>query len=111
MLTKEELDAIEAKHAPAECTRFTVTLRDGEKAEYVLRDPSYDECIMMQTRIDSPGGGAAKAQRLLVQQCCVYPDRDGFEAILRVRPLLPFGDAMQGWLKRVTGMTAEEAAK
>ena len=103
MLTDEQVAEYETEH------KRVARLRGQNGAwEVVLRKPTRAEYKQFRSRSHDPSK-APDAQELLVRQCCVYPSREAFDALLEDWPGIP--EACGEAIKSLTGLSATDDVK
>lgn len=105
MLTEDQLKDLESKFPG--CARV---VGPGEAFEIIVRKPTRQEYRMWRTKVANPQT-LPDASEELIRQCAVHPDRAGVEALFNEFPAIAESDGAQAAIKRLTGMSSQEAAK
>lgn len=109
MLTKDQIDALEATHKRISHLKGKPLPGESKPAwEIVLRKPTRQEYKHFRSMSHNPAQ-VAEAQEILARKCCVYPEKDAFDALLDDWPGIP--EAAGGAFKDLLGLEASEDVK
>lgn len=110
LLTKEQLDALEATHGEIIHVLGSKDKSDVPRWEVVLRKPKRSEWKRARAMFHNPAQ-VSEANETIVRMCAVYPIDAALDALLEKYPACPEAIAKTKDFQEAVGLSTDEAEK